>query len=88
MKRTDSLRSLILEGLERKELSRKELGDAIGLDTPVSVSKWIREDRQDPVPWRHWRRICRVLGIPWARWYRIAKKELPESTRMFDKYFA
>ena len=81
-----TLRDLILNGLDRQALSRKALADAIGLDTAVSVSKWIRPRRPEPVPWRHWTRLCKALGIPWSHWYRVAKKELPASTHLYDKY--
>lgn len=81
-----TLRELILKGLSDQQMPRKDLADAIGLDTAVSVSKWIRPRRPDPVPWRHWKRLCRVLGIPWSRWYRVAKRELPVSAHLYDKY--
>lgn len=81
-----TLRSLILKGLDDQAMSRVQLADAIGLKTAVSVSKWIRHERTEPVPWRHWKPICKALKIPWSTWYRVAKKELPESARLYDLY--
>ncbi len=86
-KSPETLRDLILKGLERKSMERQDLAHALGLDTPVSVSKWIRPDRQDPVPWRHWRRIAKTLNIPWKTWYRVAKTELPASAKFFERTF-
>ena len=81
-----TLRSLILKGLDEQAMSRQQLADAIGLKTAVSVSKWIRLDRTEPVPWRHWTRLSKALRIPWKTWYRVAKKELPDSARLYDLY--
>lgn len=80
-----TLAHLMRDALDRQGILRQDLADHLQI-SPVSVTKWLRDDRREPIPWRHWLGICAYLHIPWATWIRVAKQEVPHNVELFHRY--
>lgn len=80
-----ALARLIEQVLAKQDLSRTELAQALQI-TPVSVSRWLRESGDCPVPWRHYPELAQVLGVPLKRILHAAEQDHPDHVRLFHRF--
>ncbi len=80
-----ALAKLIEQTLAKQDLSRTDLAKALHI-TPVSVSRWLREEGDCPVPWRHYPELSHVLDVPLKRILHAAEQDHPEHVRLFHRF--
>jgi len=80
------LGKLIDRRLTEQSKTRVQFAGELGI-VPVSVSRWLREEGDCQVPWRHYVRIAEVLGIPLARILEAAAKDSPKFVEMFHRFY-
>ena len=80
-----ALARMIETELTRRKWSRAELAKVLRI-TPVSVSRWLREDGDCPIPWRHYPALSEAIGIPLHRVLLAAEKDSPQHVELFYRF--
>ena len=80
-----ALARLIMAAQETTGLSRIGLAQALEV-TPVSVSKWLRQEGDCPVPWKHYADLAYALRIPPTQVLKAARQDHPDHVLMFERF--
>lgn len=81
-----ALGQLIESRLRSLKMKRFDLADELHI-SPVSVSAWVREDRQvQYVPWIHYPALATALQVPLDTILRAAEKDTPNRVDHYRKF--
>ncbi len=80
------LGKLIDRRLEELGWERQRLAKELKI-VPVSVSRWLRPEGDNPVSWRYYQLLSGILRIPLKNILSAAKKDTPHYVATYERFF-